>query len=117
MPQKFFKTDLLEQAKKLLSSWVQIDDQMAFGSYTTATLVTTLNQAEGFENEIRSLESKLTDLRNKRDANRDEIWKIIKQVRLGVRFTFGDDSSQYEMVGGKRASERKTYRRTAQPVE
>ena len=91
---------------------------MAFGPYTTAKLVTALNRVEGVENEIRSLESRLTDLRNQRDDLYQETWDIVKRVRLGVRFIFGDDSSQYEMVGGTRASERKSPRRAAlAPVE
>jgi hypothetical protein len=120
MPKKQFRPELFIQAKNVLSSWVQIDEQMAFGRYTTATLVTALNRANGIENEIRDLENKLTDLRNQRLQNQDEVWNIVKTVRLGVRLTYGDDSSQYEMVGGTRASERKSPRRTvvvpAEPV-
>jgi hypothetical protein len=105
-------------AKKVLSSWVQIDEQMAFGRFTPTMLVTALNQAEGFENEIRDLENKLTDIRNRRDANQDQIWSIVKQVRLGVRYLYGDDSSQYEMVGGTRTSERKPRtRKVAAPAQ
>jgi hypothetical protein len=111
MGKKAFGNDLLAQAKNVLSSWVQIDEQMAFGSFTTAALVTALNRAEGISNEIRSLETRLTDLRNQRDANQDEIRGIVKKVRQGVRYLFGDDSSQYEMVGGTRLSERKSPRR------
>ncbi len=32
---------------------------------------------------------------------------------IGVKAIYGDDSSQYEMVGGTRLSERKTYARKA----
>jgi hypothetical protein len=59
---------------------------------------------------------KLTDLRNQRDASNREIWTMVKRVRSGIKPFFGDDSSQYEMVGGTRVSDRKTPRRTADPT-
>jgi hypothetical protein len=40
----------------------------------------------------------------------------MKRVRAGVKANYGDDSQQYEMVGGTRMSERKTPRRTATPA-
>jgi hypothetical protein len=35
------------------------------------------------------------------------MWDKVKRVRAGVKANYGDDSSQYEMVGGTRLSERK----------
>jgi hypothetical protein len=61
-------------------------------------------------------ERKLTDLRNQRDASNQEIWTMVKRIRSGIKSFFGDDSSQYEMVGGTRVSDRKTPRRTAAPM-
>jgi hypothetical protein len=36
------------------------------------------------------------------------MWDKVKRVRAGVKANYGDDSSQYEMVGGTRLSERKS---------
>ena len=56
----------------------------------------------------------MTDMCNQRDAFNQTIWDTVKRVRGGVKAIYGDDSSQYEMVGGTRLSERKTAaRRTA----
>ena len=57
---------------------------------------------------MNSLEAQLTDLRNQRDALYEAIWEKVKRIRNGVKGSYGDDSSQYEMVGGTRLSERKT---------
>jgi len=34
-------------------------------------------------------------------------WDKVKRVRAGVKANYGDDSQQFEMVGGTRTSERK----------
>ena len=42
-----------------------------------------------------------------KDAVFVSIEDMAKRVRRGVQAIYGDDSSQYEMVGGTRLSERK----------
>jgi len=41
----------------------------------------------------------LRNLRNRRDATNLALWYTVKRVRAGVKASFGDDSSQYEMFG------------------
>jgi hypothetical protein len=41
------------------------------------------------------------------------MWDKVKRVRAGVKANYGDDSQQYEMVGGTRMSERKRMRRAS----
>ena len=41
------------------------------------------------------------------------IWDKVKRVRNGMKAIYGDDSSQYEMIGGTRLSERKAPARKA----
>ena len=55
----------------------------------------------------------LTNLRNQRNDLFVSIWDKVKRVRNGVKANYGDDSSQYEMVGGTRLSERKSPTRKA----
>ncbi|HET9587534.1 MAG TPA: hypothetical protein VFO91_01985, partial [Anaerolineales bacterium] len=107
----------LAQARKVLSSWVQIDEQMVFGPVNPGALTMELNQVRGLEEQITDLENQLTDLRNRRAAHHQTVWDMLKRVRAGVKAIYGDDSSEYEMVGGTRTSERKSARRTAPPVE
>jgi hypothetical protein len=42
------------------------------------------------------------------------IWDRIKRVRATVKGAYGDDSSEYELVGGTRMSERRQPARRAQ---
>lgn len=66
---------------------------------------------EGFdgrsEAEISKLEIQLADKRNQRDLVYNGMWDKIKRVRAGVKANYGDDSQQFEMVGGARVSDRK----------
>jgi hypothetical protein len=117
MSKKQFATDLLEQAKSVLNSWGQIDDQLAFGPLSTAALTMAIKRANSIDESITDLENKLTDMRNQREASNRELWNMLKRVRASFKGLYGDDSSQYEMVGGTRMSERKTARRTVPTVE
>jgi len=117
MSKKLFPTDVLNQGKRVLDAWRQIDDQLSFGTLDTAALTVDLNRARGIEEAITNLENQLTNMRNQRDAANNSLWDKIKRARAGIKATYGDDSSQYEMVGGTRLSERKTpTRRIASPA-
>ena len=112
MTKKQFVTDLLPQARSVLNSWGQIDDQLVFGPLNSGVLAMAVKRANAIDETIIDLENKLTDLRNQREASSQDLWNIVKRVRAAFKGIFGDDSAQYEMVGGKRLSERKSARRT-----
>jgi hypothetical protein len=117
MSKKQTPTDLIEQSKSLLSSWAQIDEQLVFGPLSASALTMALKRANSLEDSITDLENKLTDLRNQREASNEALWDIVKRARASFKGLYGDDSSQFEMVGGTRVSDRKTARRTPAPVE
>ena len=112
MRKKLFPTDVLGQGKNILDAWCQIDDQLTFGALNTGALTMDINQARGIQEQMTNLENQLTNLRNRRDAANGSLWDKVKRVRAGVKANYGDDSSQYEMVGGTRLSDRKAMRRT-----
>jgi hypothetical protein len=111
MPGKAYPTDVLEQGQSVLDAWNQISKDLVFGDLTNAALTTDMAQAAPLQSDMNVLETRLTDLRNQRDALYLSIWDKVKRVRAGVKGIYGDDSSQYEMVGGTRLSERKTRTR------
>lgn len=108
MPGKPYPTDVLEQARSVLDAWKQINEEMTFGDLNSAMLEGDLTNSQPIEQDLVNLETRLTDLRNQRDALYTAIWEKLKRVRAGVKANYGDDSSQYEMVGGTRKSERKS---------
>ena len=111
MSNRKFPTNVLKQAQDVLGGWNQISPVPAFGALTATTFTADVTAATTLEAQITALEAQLTDKRNLRDAQFSGLWDKIKRVRNSVKGTFGDDSSQYEMVGGTRLSDRKPLRR------
>jgi hypothetical protein len=83
------------------------------GSVTNAAFLAEIVQATLIEDQIRNAEIQLAALRNQRDAVYLSLWDKIKRVYDSVKGYYEDDSSQYEMVGRKRASRRKRRSRKA----
>ena len=110
-----YPTDTIEQAKALLEAWKNIDGAPPIGDLAPSSLEAELVEAGAIYTQIDSLESQLTDLRNRRDTLGESIWDKVKRVRTGVKGIFGDDSSEYEMVGGTRLSEHKSHGRKKRP--
>lgn len=107
MPGKPYPIDVIEQGQSVYNAWVQISEDQAFGDLTTAVLAAEITEAAPLQQQMNDLEIQMTNLRNKRDALNQSIWDKVKRVRASIKGIYGDDSSQYEMVGGTRMSERK----------
>jgi hypothetical protein len=117
MSKSLFPRDVLQQAQTVLGGWNQITPIPTFGTMTAATFTTEVSAVTTLDAQITALEAQLTDKRNQRAALGAGLWDKIKRVRNAVKGIYGDDSSQYEMVGGIRMSERKTRtRKTATPA-
>lgn len=99
--------DTIDQAEVVLEAWKNIDPALQLGGIPLAALEDEVSQTRALYAKINSLETQLIDLRNRRGAINLSVWDKVKRVRTGVKSLFGDDSSEYEMVGGTRVSERK----------
>ncbi len=113
MASKPFPSDVVKQGQDVLNAWNQIGAAVTVGELTWALLESDVNAATTLESEMGMLEAQLTDKRNQRDALYANIWDKVKRVRNGMKAIYGDDSSQYEMIGGTRTSERKSPTRKA----
>ena len=107
MPNKPFPSDVIPQAQDVLIGWTQIGSTVAFGTLTSALLTTDINAYAPLDTEISKLEKQLAEKRNQREFLSLAIWDKVKRVRASVRGIYGDDSTQYELVGGTRMSDRK----------
>ena len=108
---KNYPNDVIAQGQLVLTAWNQIGATVTLGTLTVAEFTTDLTTATTIESDIAKLEAQLTDKRNQRDAANTALWDKVKRARNGVKANYGDDSSQYEMMGGTRTSERKTASR------
>ena len=111
MPKKTYPSDAIEQAQVIADAWGQINPELTFANLTQAGLMESLSRVVSIENEIMSLETRLTNMRNQRDDLYQTTWDQAKRARMGIKVFYGDDSSEYEMVGGTRLSERKPMAR------
>ena len=107
MVSKPYPPDVLEQAREVSGAWKKIDPTLKIGALDRARLEAKLAQTVPLQVQMNELDAQLTDLRNQRDSLYNELWDQVKRVRSGIKGIYGDDSSQYEMVGGTRRSERK----------
>lgn len=105
--QQTVPTDTLEQARLILRVWQEKDINMVFGKMTLTDFLNALTEADQGEADV---ESALAMVESKRDLRNDKkviVWDNVKRARSGFKSTFGDDSNEYERVGGTRASDRK----------
>ena len=104
---KPYPADITAQAQTVLDKWKQINPSLTIGDLTPEMLQANLTKSLPIQSRITVLKTELTDQQNQRDAVYSEIWEQIKRVRNGIKGIYGDNSSQYEMIGGIRKSERK----------
>jgi hypothetical protein len=104
---KPYPTDIVSKLQTAVSTWKTIDPALKIGNLSVADLEATLGRCEALRREINSLETQLTDLRNQRDEAYGTGWSYVTRMRAGIKGIYGDDSSEYEMAGGTRRSERK----------
>ena len=102
-----YPTDVAVQASSVLEAWKQFEPVPTFGNLGVEVLQADIDQGKALQTDIDALEAQYTNLRNQRDALLGQMWDKVKRVRASVKGIYGDDSSQYEMVGGTRKSERK----------
>ncbi|HET9224150.1 MAG TPA: hypothetical protein VFO07_16680 [Roseiflexaceae bacterium] len=105
---------ILALAAELLAAWKQIDPDLQAGRVTQAAFADELTQAQAMQTQIQALELQLTDLRTKRDERMIRVWDTVKRTRATVKGAYGDDSTEYKLIGGTRMSERRRPVRRSQ---
>jgi hypothetical protein len=91
----------------MIQAWNQINTTLAFGSLTAALITTDLAAANTLMVDVTRLETQLNDKRNQSEAALAGLWDKVKRTRTNFKGSYGDDSYQYNLVGGTRISERK----------
>jgi hypothetical protein len=114
---KSYPHNALAQAKDTLAACKQIDPHLLAGRLTQEEFAQEIAGAEEVQAEIQDLELRLVNLRTRRDERITRVWDVTKRTRSGVKSTYGDDSTEYKLVGGTRTSERKrAARKDKEPV-
>jgi hypothetical protein len=98
----------MQQAKQVVEAIQHIDANFKVGDgVSLAALQNAMGLVEANQGKINSLQAQLTDEFNQRVTANTALWDMVKRIRGGIKAAYGDDSSQYEMAGGTRISERK----------
>jgi hypothetical protein len=112
MSKKLYPSYVLKEAFQVRDAWKKIDEELAFGSLRVDGLSMDIEGIHQTQLDLVSLEHQIMEVRNRRDALYLAAWEKVKRMRAGIKGLYGDDSSEYELVGGTRRSERKRARRT-----
>ena len=112
MGKKLYPSNVLKDAIRVRDAWKKIDQELVFGGLNIAGLAADIEEIHQTQPELVDLEHQLTEVRNRRDELYLSAWDKVKRMRAGVKGMYGDDSTEYEMVGGTRRSDRKRARRT-----
>ena len=75
---------------------------------THADFIAVKSEIEGYGTQIETLRTQLEDLINQRNDSSKVLNEYNTRAFSAIRGIFGPDSSEYEMAGGTRSSERKT---------
>ena len=112
MSKKLYSSSVLKEAIGVQEAWKLIDEELVFGKMKIAGLTTDIEAIYQTQHDLAALESQLTEVRNRRDELYLSAWDRVKRVRAGVKGMYGDDSNEYELVGGTRRSDRKRARKS-----
>ena len=111
MGKRKYPTNIIKQSQELLGGLSQITPAPTIAGITAASFTADVAAAAALEAQIVNLEAQLNDKRNLRDAQYAALWDKTKRIRNVIKGSYGDDSPQYDLVGGTRLSDRKPYRR------
>jgi len=110
------KRDIIQEAEDTIQALQKINPDLKIGDISLATLEEAFNLAVANRKQLTTAEKQVTDLSNERVTLLDNLWDMLKRVRNGIKGIYGDNSSQYELVGGTRLSEKKKpAKKTATP--
>ena len=109
MPTRYAPDDVREQAKAVIKIFNETPDLKMIIDKTTYTgaTIAELDAAVGAADvQVDANKAELITLLNSRNDQAKLLNLVLVQGRKSIAGYFGEDSSQYELAGGKRKSER-----------
>ena len=106
MPTKHSPDTVLANSEQIARVWAE-NPTFTLGEITLAILQSKITDLRKKRDQIETLRTQLTALLNEASEQAAELADIDTRALSGFRAVFGPDSSQYEQAGGTRRSERK----------
>lgn len=121
MPTIHAPDDVREQAKPVIKIFTATPDlkiRVDKKDFTTADLTALEAEVKKADDDVDAKRAELAPLLNARNDKAARLNAVLVQARKAVVGYFGEDSDEYEQVGGTRKSERKApgARRTKAPA-
>lgn len=101
---------LLQEAKEVKEALEKIGDDLP-DAISVAALEARITALEAKVSELDGLNADRTRVVNEKGDMAEDLSDQLVRTRSGIKGLYGNDSSEYEMVGGTRASERKKPKR------
>ncbi len=122
MPTIHAPDDVRDQAKsiiKIFQTTADLKIKVDKKDFTAADLVTLEAEVKTADDLVDAKRVELTPLLNARNEKAARLNTVLVQARKVIAGYFGEDSDEYELVGGTRKSERKSPGRriTAKPAK
>jgi hypothetical protein len=115
MGKKLYPSDTLKQALRIASAWQEIEPTLQIGKLTLQAFEADMQAVQDLQQKIIQLQHELVEVRNRRDEIGIGLWDHITRTRSFIKGVYGADSTEYELAGGTRKSERKKPRRRIFP--
>lgn len=107
---------LLQEAGEIKKALEKISAELP-GGIAAAEMGAKITALESVISELDAVNAERTRLVNSKGDQAETLSDFIVQVRLAVKAVCGPDSSEYEMVGGTRASDRKKPKKKSGETE
>ena len=107
MENSAFPTNVIDLARIMLRVWRESRPNEKFADLTSDEFEAFVKTAEDDRDALESINAQADTKRDSRDYSHSELWGYFVRGKAGFKGTFGDNSMEYERVGGTRRSNRK----------
>ena len=98
------EAERIAEAKRVAMLLESMDERMP-GDLSSTNVTAAIAAVEQQLAAVKQLKADLAAAVDAKDSAFGDLRGLMKRVRSGAKAVFGDDSLEYERVGGKRASE------------
>jgi hypothetical protein len=114
MPSKYSPDTVLANSEQIARVWTE-NPTFTLGEVTLTILQSRITDLRQKRDRIETLRTQLTALNNEVTQQASELADINTRALSGYRAVYGPDSTQYEQAGGTRRSERKRASKRTPP--
>jgi hypothetical protein len=100
------EANIIAEGKRIQTALSGIESKLP-SELSAARLGAIMTALEANASAVKDLKSELTAAIEAKNTSVGELKEFLKRAKAGAKAAFGDDSLEYERLGGKRMSERK----------